>query len=280
MPGVDPTPGRNGDDEPMTSPVKVEKVTELKARIEGSQALFLADFRGLTVSDISELRRSLDASGTKLAVVKNTLMKRAVEEAGITDLEPLLEGPTAVAFVDGDPIAAAKGLVDAQRRYRTMELKGGFMDGRPLTPADAQALSTIEPLEVLLAKVAGAAKSQMARAAYAFQALQGRFLALLEAYREKVPGADEAEAAGGDAEAEPSEALEPEAADEAPGAIEAEQAEAAETAEALTAEAEEASAELRADVEDAGAAAEAEAEPAAVETSDDEVAEAAEEGKE
>jgi large subunit ribosomal protein L10 len=177
----------------MPKAAKVEKVSELRGRIEAAEAMFLADFRGLTVSDISEFRRSLAGSGTRVAVVKNTLMKRAVGEVGIHDLDALLEGPTAVAFVDGDPIQAARGLVEALRRFRTMSLKGGFMEGRVLTPEEAQALATIEPREVLLARMAGAAKAQMSRAAYVFQALQGRFLALLEAYREKIP---EAEAAG------------------------------------------------------------------------------------
>ena len=171
----------------MAKAVKVEKVAELRRRIDAAQAMFLADFRGLTVADVTDFRRSLRDSGTRISVVKNTLLKRAAGEAGIADLDPMLEGPTAVAFVDGDPIQAAKGLAEALRRFRTLAIKGGFMDGRVLSPEDAQALATIEPREVLLAKVAGAAKAQMARAAYAFQALQSRFLAVLEAYREKVP---------------------------------------------------------------------------------------------
>jgi large subunit ribosomal protein L10 len=166
---------------------KVEKVAELKSRIQGSQAMFLTDFRGLTVGDVTDLRRSLRESGTKLAVVKNTLMRRAADEAGADELQSLLDGPTAVAFVDGDPIVAAKSLVDAMRRFRTMSFKGGFMEGRILSPEQAQSLATIEPREVLLSQMAGLAKAQMSRAAYGFQALQARFLALLEALQEKMP---------------------------------------------------------------------------------------------
>ncbi len=169
---------------------KVEKVAELKARIEASSALFLADFRGLTVGDVTELRRALGSQGARFAVVKNTLMKRAAGEAGVQDLDPLLEGPTAVAFVDGDAVTAAKSLVDAIRRFRTMAIKGGYMEGRVLTPAQAESIATIEPREVLLARIAGGAKAQMARAAYMLQALQSRFVALLEAYRDKVPAGD------------------------------------------------------------------------------------------
>jgi large subunit ribosomal protein L10 len=206
----------------MAKAVKVEKVAELRQRIDAAQAMFLADFRGLSVADATDFRRSLHDSGTRVTVVKNTLMKRAAGEAGIAELDPMLEGPTAVAFVDGDPIQAAKGLTEALRRFRTLAIKGGYMDGRVLSPEDAQALATIEPREVLLARVAGAAKGQMARAAFAFQALQSRFLALVEAFREKVP---------------------PDPAD----AMAAETAEAAAAAEELTGEAEAAAADLRAE---------------------------------
>jgi large subunit ribosomal protein L10 len=189
----------------MPKTEKIEKVAELTRRIEGSQALFLADFRGLTVSDVSDLRRSLRESGTRVAVVKNTLMKLAADQAGAAEIDRLLDGPTAVAFVDGDPIVAAKGLADAVRRFRTFAVKGGYMEGRLLSAEEAQALATIEPREVLLAKLAGMAKAEMARALYMFQALQSRFLALLEAYREKLPG-EAAEEAAGETVDEPAEA--------------------------------------------------------------------------
>src|SRR5438034_8596579 len=184
----------------MPKTEKVEKVRELTERIEGSQALFLTDFRGLTVTDATDLRRSIRQAGTRFAVVKNTLMKRAAGDAGSPELAAFLEGPTAVAFVEGDPIAAAKSLVDAIRRYRTMAIKGGYMEGRILSAEQAQALATTPPREVLLARLAGMAKSEMSRAAYMFQALQSRFVAMLKAYREKVPG-EVAEAA----ELEPAE---------------------------------------------------------------------------
>jgi large subunit ribosomal protein L10 len=199
------------DDMPKTE--KVEKVAELKHRIEGAQALFLADFRGLTVTESGELRRSLSGAGTKFSVVKNTLMKLAASDAGVAELERLLEGPTAVAFVDGDPIAAAKSLVDATRRFRTLVVKGGFLEGRVLSPEEAQGLATIEPREVLLAKMAGLAKAEMSRAAFMFNALQSRFLSLLEAYKAKLPG----EPAAAEAPAE-------EPAPEAPGEGTAEEA--------------------------------------------------------
>src|SRR5439155_14192873 len=126
--------------------------------------------------------------------------------AGSPELAAFLEGPTAVAFVEGDPIAAAKSLVDAIRRFRTMSIKGGYMEGRVLSAEQAQALATTPPREVLLARLAGMAKSEMSRAAYMFQALQSRFVAALEAHREKVPGEEQA------ATQPESEAAEPEAA--------------------------------------------------------------------
>ena len=175
----------------MPSAEKVQRVAELKARIEAAQAMFLADFRGLTVGESGELRQSLSGAGARFAVVKNTLMKLAVHDAGVDQLEKLLEGPTAVAFVNDDPIAAAKSLVDAMRRFRTLVLKGAFLEGRMLSPEEAQALATIEPREVLLAKMAGLAKAEMSRAAFMFEAVQSRFLALLEAFKEKLPGVSE-----------------------------------------------------------------------------------------
>ena len=109
----------------MPNQEKVERVAELKARIEGSDALLLTDYRGLSVADITELRRSLAEGGTKFQVIKNTLMRRAVNDAGVAELEALLEGPSAVAFVDGDPVAAAKSVVDAQKKVPALAFKGG-----------------------------------------------------------------------------------------------------------------------------------------------------------
>src|SRR6266540_4416072 len=222
---------------------KVEKVTELTERIRRSQAIFVTDYRGLSVSDISELRRALRESGTKLRVAKNTLLRLAAGEAGVEGLRDLFEGPTAVAFVDGDPISAAKGLADAVRRFRTLEIRGGLMEGRVLSPAEAAALATIEPREVLLSKIAGALKAEMSRAAYMFQALQSRFVSVMEAYREKLPAAAEQQAATATSDAEqeaPAEEAAPAgetAAEEAAaGETAAEEAPAAEVAPAAEAE--------------------------------------------
>lgn len=170
----------------MPSAEKVEKVAALKARIAGSQALLLAEYRGLSVHDATELRRSL-GEATRFSVVKNTLMKRAAGEAGIAALERLLDGPTAVAFVAGDPVAAARKVVEAGRRFPALILKGAYLEGRVLMGDEARALADLESREVMLSRIAGMLKGEMSRAAGLFQALQGRFLGLLEAYREKLP---------------------------------------------------------------------------------------------
>lgn len=171
----------------MPNAEKVEKVEALKARIGNSSALLLAEYRGLSVSEATELRRSL-ADQARFAVVKNTLMQHAATAAGIEDMEALLVGPTAIAFVDGDVVTAAKRVVDAGKKYPALILKGAYMDGRVLSAAEAQSLATLESREAMLSKIAGLMKAEMSRAANMFVALQTRFLGVLEAYKEKVPG--------------------------------------------------------------------------------------------
>lgn len=177
----------------MPNAEKVERVAELKERLGAADAILLTEYRGLTVSEISELRRSLAEGGASFAVVKNTLMRRAAEESSMADLESLLEGPTAVAFVHGDAVAAAKKVVDAIKRFPTLVLKGGYMDGHALSSTDARALADLESREVMLSKIAGLMKGEMSRAANMFQSAQSRFVSLMEALKEKLPG--EAEAA-------------------------------------------------------------------------------------
>ncbi len=188
----------------MPKAEKVQRVAELRDRIQGSDALLLTEYRGLSVSDITELRRALSEGGARFAVVKNTLMRRAAVDASVPELEALLEGPTAVAFVAGDPVAAAKKVVEAQRKYPSLALKGGYMEGRVLLAEEAAALANLESREVTLSKVAGMLKGEMARAASMFQTLQSSFVGLLESYREKLPPTDEGPAPGA-----PSGPLEP-----------------------------------------------------------------------
>ena len=207
----------------MPNPEKVARVAELKARIDGSNALLLTEYRGLTVSEISQLRRSLAEGGASFRVVKNTLMRRAAADAGVEELDPLLEGPSAITFVDGDPVAAAKSVVAAQKLYPTLVLKGAYMDGRVLSASEAKSLADLDSREVMLSKVAGLLKSDMSKAAALFVSAQSKFVSLLEAYKAKLPA---------------EEAPKAEAAPEAPeAAVEAEAPEAAAEVEAPEAEA-------------------------------------------
>jgi large subunit ribosomal protein L10 len=190
----------------MPKPEKIARVAELRQRIEGSAALLLAEYRGLTVSEIMDLRRSLREVETSFRVVKNTLMQRAAGDAGIDDLKALLAGPSAVAFVSGDPVAAAKAIKTAAKQFPTLVLKGGYMDGQLLSAEDANGLADLESREMMLSKIAGMMKSEMSRAAAMFVAAQSRFLSLLEAYKEKVPGEPAApEAAVPEPEEQPEE---------------------------------------------------------------------------
>ena len=171
----------------MPNAEKIAKVAALKERIQDSEALLLAEYRGLSVHDATELRRALSEQA-RFAIVKNTLMVRAAADAGVAELEALLEGPTAVAFVQGDVVATAKKVVEAAKKFPALVLKGGYLDGKVLSAAEAQSLATLESREVMLSKVAGMLKAEMTRAASMFQAIQARFLGVLEAYKEHLPG--------------------------------------------------------------------------------------------
>jgi len=186
----------------MPNETKIERVAVLKERIQGANALLLTEYRGLTVEEITELRRSLRDVDASLAVIKNTLMQRAANDAGIAELDGLLSGPSAVAFVNGDVVAVAKKLKDASKQFPSLVIKGGYMDGAPLDAETAGALADLESREVMLSKIAGMLKSEMSRAAAMFVATQSKFLSLLEAYKEKLPAEAAAEAPAEEAAAE------------------------------------------------------------------------------
>ena len=276
----------------MPKAEKVEKVADLKERIGSSQAVLLADFRGLSVNDAMALRALLGEVDTSFKVVKNTLMKRAADEAGMESLGSLLEGPTGVAFVEGDPVAAAKKIVEAAKKFPALVLKGGFMEGRLLSSEDAQALARLDSREVMLSKIAGLMKGEMSRAARGFQAHQSKFLSLLEALKDKLEpeAVEEVAEAIVEAVAAVEEAVEEMVADAITEELVAEGAEpeaAAEMAEAIAeevvteemAEAIVAEAIVEAVVEEAAAEAAAEGSVAEEEATQVE-ADASEEGKE
>jgi large subunit ribosomal protein L10 len=133
----------------------VAEVEAIKGRLEGSVAALLTEYRGLKVAELGELRASLRGSSTEYRVLKNTLTSIAVREAGYEDLVALLQGPTAVAFVHGDPVQAAKDLAEFARTHPSLVVKGGVMDGKVLGAAEVRQLATLESREVLLARLAG-----------------------------------------------------------------------------------------------------------------------------
>jgi large subunit ribosomal protein L10 len=181
----------------MSKADKQESVSELAQAFRGSVAALLTEYRGLTVSQLGELRRSLGADA-KYAVVKNTLTKRAAHEAGIESLDDLLAGPSAIAFVSGDPVQAAKGLREFAKSNPLLVIKGGVMDGKTLSADEITKLADLESREVLLAKLAGAMKASLANAAALFQAPLSQAVRTVDALRAKVEqgapvAADEAE---------------------------------------------------------------------------------------
>ena len=183
----------------MARAEKVTAVAELTERFQSSSGAVLTEYRGLTVAQLGELRQSLGDNAT-FSVVKNTLTKIAATEAGVTtELTDLLSGPSAIAFVQGDVVETARGLRDFSRANPLLVIKGGVLEGKPLTPAEIIQLADLEPREVLLAKLAGAMKATMANAAGTFAALpvqMAQLLGALEAKRAAEGG--EAEPAAGD----------------------------------------------------------------------------------
>lgn len=177
---------------------KEAKVREIAGELEGSDAAVLAGYRGLTVQEAAELRDALVDVGTRFAIVKNSLAMLAVKEAGHEALTEFFDGPTAVAFVKGDPVMAAKRLVEQSKKFPVIEIRGGFAEGRVLSGEEIKTLAALDSREVMLAKIAGLGKMQMSKAAWMFQALQSKFLLLLEALKEKLPAEEGgAEAADG-----------------------------------------------------------------------------------
>jgi large subunit ribosomal protein L10 len=152
-------------------PEKVAIVAEIRRRLESSQATVVTEYRGLDVTGLATLRSRLRPAGVRYKVYKNTLVRIAVKEAGLDDLLPFLEGPVAIAFVEGDAVLAAKALSDFAGENDKLVLKGGLLGSKVLTEADVKALAKIESRDVLLAKLAGAFQAPLAKAAGLFAAL-------------------------------------------------------------------------------------------------------------
>ena len=154
----------------MARPEKVAAVAEIRERLTESDAAVLTEYRGLKVSELAELRGALRPAGTDFKIFKNTLARRAAEEAGLTDLIPMLEGPTAIAFVKGDAVIAAKALRDFGRTNAALVVKGGLLGTNVLDAANVAALADVAPREVLLARLAGGFQAPMVKAAGLFSA--------------------------------------------------------------------------------------------------------------
>jgi large subunit ribosomal protein L10 len=201
-------------------PEKVAVVTEVRERLQSSNGALLTEYRGLKVSDLANLRRAIGDAGGEYRIFKNTLVRRAANELNLADLEPLLVGPTAVAFVDGDAVAVAKVLRDFARTNPNLTIKGGLLGTTVLSAADAGALADVAPREVILAQLAGAFAAPLQKMAGLLQALPRNFAYGLSALLEKrgaeappatTPQAEAPQAEAPQAEAPQSEAPEAEA---------------------------------------------------------------------
>ncbi|MGO2111445.1 MAG: 50S ribosomal protein L10 [Pseudoclavibacter sp.] len=163
---------------------KEATIAELTTQFESSTAVLLTEYRGLTVAQLKELRNGIREHAT-YAVVKNTLTKIAANKAGIQAFDDDLKGPSAIAFVHGDPVAVAKSLRNFAKDNPLLVIKGGYFDGNPLSPEEVNKLADLESREVLLGKLAGAFKASLYGAAYMFTAPAQKAVRTVEALREK-----------------------------------------------------------------------------------------------
>jgi large subunit ribosomal protein L10 len=168
----------------MAKADKATAVADIAEQFSGSTATLITEYRGLTVANLAELRRSLAGSAT-YTVAKNTLIKRAASQAGIEGLDELFAGPTAIAFVTGEPVDAAKAIKNFAKENKALVIKGGYMEGHPLTVAEVERIADLESREVLLAKLAGAMKGNLAKAAGLFSAPASHVARLAAALQEK-----------------------------------------------------------------------------------------------
>ena len=170
----------------MANAEKDAVIADMADKFRTSTAAVITEYRGLTVAQLGELRSKLRGNAT-YSVVKNTLTERAAKEAGVESaFEGQLVGPNAIAFVEGDPVEAAKGLRDFAKDNPLLVIKGGILDGNPLTPEDIEKLAKLESREVLLGKLAGAMKAQLTQAAYLFNAPLAQTARVVDALRAKV----------------------------------------------------------------------------------------------
>jgi len=178
----------------MSRADKSAAIAELAEKFRSSNAAVLTEYRGLSVAQITELRGALRGNAT-YAVVKNTLTELAAKEAGVTAFDGQLVGPSAIAFVEGDPVEAAKGLRDFAKAHPLLVIKGGLLEGKTLSAAEITKLADLESREVLLAKLAGAMNASLSKAVYLFAAPLSQTARVVDALRAKVEVAGPAAAA-------------------------------------------------------------------------------------
>jgi large subunit ribosomal protein L10 len=179
-------------------------VTELTERLKTTQTLFVADYRGLSVTDIDDLRTRLIEHGARFTVVKNTLTRRAAEAAGADALLALLEGPSAIAFIeaDGDMVAVAKALADSARTTRMLAIRGGILDGSPIGEEDVKNLATLPPVDVLRGQVIGAITAPLTTVVGLISAPVRDLLGLIDARIEQLGDSAGAESPSPESEAD------------------------------------------------------------------------------
>ena len=184
----------------MANPQKDAAIAELAEKFRSSSAAVITEYRGLTVAQLGELRSKLRGNAT-YSVVKNTLTERAAKEAGVeAAFEGQLVGPNAIAFVEGDPVEAAKGLRDFAKDNPLLVIKGGVLEGKALSVEEISKLANLESREVLLAKLAGAMKAQLSQAVYLFAAPLAQTARVVDALRQKVEAEGPAQPAAAEAE--------------------------------------------------------------------------------
>ena len=216
----------------MARPDKAAAVAEIVDSFNDSAGAVLTEYRGLTVKQLQDLRRTL-GENAHYAVVKNTLTKIAAKEAGVEGFDDLLSGPTAIAFISGDVVEAAKGLRDFAKANPALVIKGGYVDGAPMGVAEIAKLADLESREVLLGKLAGAMLASLSQAVYLLNAPLAQVARLAGALEEKAQQ-DPSILAGGDAPAVPeTPAAEESPADEAPAEPAAVSTESTENDEAI-----------------------------------------------
>ncbi|MGH3687275.1 MAG: 50S ribosomal protein L10 [Pseudonocardiaceae bacterium] len=168
----------------MARPDKVEAVADIAEEFRSATATVVTEYRGLSMTQLTNLRRSL-GTDTTYRVAKNTLVTRAARDAGVEGLDELFIGPTAIAFVHGEPVLAAKALRDFAKDNNALVIKGGYLDGRALTVAEVTRMADLESREVLLAKLAGAMKANLSKAARLFAEPASQVARLAAALRDK-----------------------------------------------------------------------------------------------